>query len=85
MKDYASVAGALGVSHILTVSQSDTDNVILRIARCPNGPTLHFKILKYSLSGQVKATQKRPYDSTRACKQIYPINNNIINSLKFYF
>ena len=68
MKDYVAVAGSLDISHIMTVSQTKSNNVVLKIARHPSGPTLHFRVHKYSLSGQVKAIQKKPYDSTRACK-----------------
>ena len=67
LKDYTSVAGVLGVSHLLTVSQTNSDNVVLRIARNSTGPTLHFKIVNYSLCGHIKAIQKRPYDSSKAC------------------
>jgi len=65
MKDYAAVAGHLGVTHILAVSQTKS-NVVLRVGRYPDGPTLHFKVLKYSLARQVRALQKRPYESPGA-------------------
>ena len=67
MKDYTSVAGKLGVSHVLLFSQT-TDNLILRIGKIAEGPTLHFKIAQYSLASQIRAIQKRPYDSHTACK-----------------
>jgi ribosome biogenesis protein SSF1/2 len=70
MKDYTAVAGQLGVSHILALSQTKS-NVILRIGRHADGPTLHFKVNKYSLSRQVKALQKRPFESPGACKYIF--------------
>ena len=63
MKDYIMVAGQLGVSHLLVLSQTNK-NVILRIGKCTQGPTLHFKVLKYSLCNQVRSSQRRPYDST---------------------
>lgn len=65
MKDYVSVSGQLGVTHILAVSQTKK-NVVLKIAKAPEGPTIHFRINSYSLSHQVKALQKRPYDSQAA-------------------
>jgi ribosome biogenesis protein SSF1/2 len=65
MKDYAAVAGQLAVTHILAVSQTKS-NVVFRIGRHPDGPTLHFKVLKYSLARQVRALQKRPYESPGA-------------------
>lgn len=75
MKDYAAVAGQLGVTHIIAISQTKS-NVVLRLGRHPEGPTLHFKILKYSLSRQVRALQKRPYECPGACK--YPVFCNLI-------
>lgn len=65
MKDFAAVAGQLGVSHLMVFSQTD-NNVVMRISRFPNGPTLHFKIDKYSLARQVRASQKRPFESPAA-------------------
>lgn len=67
MKDYEAVAGQLNVSHLLFLSQTES-NVILRVAKHPNGPTLHFRVQKFMLQKQVKATQKRPYESSAACK-----------------
>lgn len=66
MKDFAAVAGQLGVTHLIVVSQTNK-NVVLRVARFPNGPTLHFRIAKYSLSRQVRLLQKRPFESPAAC------------------
>lgn len=68
MKDYISVAGLLDISHLLTISQTVYHNVILKIARHPSGPTLSFRVQKYSLSGHVKSLQKRPFDSSKVCK-----------------
>jgi ribosome biogenesis protein SSF1/2 len=67
MKDYAAVAGQLGITHLIVISQTQ-NNVIMRLARFPEGPTLHFRINHYSLSRQVRSTQRRPYDSPAACK-----------------
>jgi ribosome biogenesis protein SSF1/2 len=64
-KDFITIAGHLGVSHLMLVSQTDT-NVILRIARHPNGPTLHFRVNQFMLPKHVKAMQKRPYESHAA-------------------
>lgn len=69
MKDYASVAGHLGVTHLLIFSQTES-NVILRIARHPDGPTLHFRVKQFMPPKLIKAMQKRPYESEAACK--YP-------------
>lgn len=66
LKDYTNVAGALGVSHILNITQTHNNNVILKVAKNSAGPTLHFKVINYSLCRHIKAMQKRPYDSTKA-------------------
>jgi len=65
MKDYVVVCGQLGVSHLLVLTQT-TRNIVLRVGRTPVGPTLHFRVMKYSLSRQVRAAQKRPYESPAA-------------------
>lgn len=67
MKDYSAIAGQLGITHLIVISQTQ-QNVIMRLARFPDGPTLHFRINAYSLSRSVRATQRRPYDSPAACK-----------------
>ena len=65
MKDYAHVAGVLGITHLLVLSQTD-NNIVLRIGKYENGPTLHFHIQKYCLARHVRAAQKRPHDSASA-------------------
>lgn len=69
MKDYSAIAGQLGITHLIVISQTQ-QNVIMRLARFPDGPTLHFRINAYSLSRSVRATQRRPYDSPAACKSL---------------
>jgi ribosome biogenesis protein SSF1/2 len=65
MKDYCAVAGMLGVSHLLVISQTE-HNIVLRISRFENGPTLHFHIQKYCLARHIRASQKKPHDSASA-------------------
>ena len=79
MKDFEAVAGQLNISHLMMLSQTDT-NIIMRIAKHPNGPTLHFRVQKFMLQKQVKATQKRPYESAAACK----LNSSCL-SIFFHF
>ena len=57
------MAGPLGVSHLLLFSRSSTGNTNLRIALTPRGPTLHFRVEKYSLSKDVKRAMKHPKGS----------------------
>jgi len=49
----------MGVSHILAFSQSDS-RLNLRLARTPEGPTLSFRVTRFSLNRHIKATQRRP-------------------------
>jgi ribosome biogenesis protein SSF1/2 len=63
LKDYLTMAGPLGVTHLLLFSRTET-GATLRIARTPRGPTLHFKLHTYSLAKDVKNNQKAPKEST---------------------
>ena len=60
LKDFLDVASSLGVTHMLSFSQSDV-GTNLRVLRCPRGPTLTFRVLEYSLMADVAALQKRPH------------------------
>lgn len=60
LRDYLTMAGPLGVTHLLLFSRSSTGNTNLRIALTPRGPTFHFKVETYSLSKDVKKSMKRP-------------------------
>ena len=66
LKDYLAVAGTLGLTHLLAVSQTES-NIVLKIARFSNGPTLHFKVQQYCLSRHIRASQKHPYESPALC------------------
>ncbi|BDD60684.1 hypothetical protein MPDQ_006601 [Monascus purpureus] len=60
LRDYTTMAGPLGVTHLLLFSKSSTGNTNLRIALTPRGPTLHFKVENYSLCRDVEQALKRP-------------------------
>ncbi|KAI7112461.1 Brix-domain-containing protein, partial [Hortaea werneckii] len=60
LRDYTSMAGPLGVSHLLLFSRSRNGNVNLRLAITPRGPTFHFRVEKYSLCKDVHRSMKRP-------------------------
>ena len=64
IRDYAEMAPALGVTHLLAFSMNEGGNVNLKVARMLTGPTLSFKIKRFSLSKQVRAAQKRPVDTS---------------------
>ncbi|KAF2747967.1 Brix-domain-containing protein [Sporormia fimetaria CBS 119925] len=58
LRDYVTMCGPLGVSHLLLFSRSETGNTNLRLARTPKGPTLHFRVEKYSLCKDILKAQK---------------------------
>ena len=60
LKDFVSIAGPLHVSHLLMFSQTELGDY-LKIARLPRGPTIHFKLLEYSLTNDVLATIKKKH------------------------
>ena len=59
VKDYAHVAGPLGVSHLVMFSETELAPY-LRMGRLPRGPTLTFQVLSFSLASDVVGVQKRP-------------------------
>src|SRR5277367_4805639 len=63
LRDYLTMAGPLGVSHLLLFSRSTSGNTNLRLALTPRGPTLHFRVEKYSLCKDVKKASKHPKGS----------------------
>ena len=60
LRDYTSMAGPLGVSHLMLFSRSENGNVQLRLAVTPRGPTLCFRVEKYSLCKDIHKSMKRP-------------------------
>jgi len=52
----------LGVSHILAFSQNE-DRLSLRIAKTPQGPTLTFRVHRFSLSKHIQKLQRRPINA----------------------
>ncbi|GMH92826.1 hypothetical protein TrVE_jg10818 [Triparma verrucosa] len=73
IRDYAEMAPVLGVTHLLAFSMNEGGNVNCKIARVPSGPTLTFKIKRFSLSKQVRAVQKRPIDTSSGIFQTAPV------------
>jgi len=60
LRDYTTMAGPLGVTHLLLFSRSAGGNTNLRLAVSPRGPTMHFRVESYSLCKDVHRSQKRP-------------------------
>eukprot|EP01138_Halocafeteria_seosinensis_P006983 gb/GECG01007141.1/.p1 GENE.gb/GECG01007141.1/~~gb/GECG01007141.1/.p1 ORF type:complete len:453 (+),score=81.54 gb/GECG01007141.1/:1-1359(+) len=65
LQDFADVAGPLGVTHFVMFSQSEK-HVSMRLARVPRGPTLQFRVVKFSRARDVIASQKNPADMQKA-------------------
>ncbi|KAL8779639.1 MAG: hypothetical protein Q9203_001462 [Teloschistes exilis] len=60
LRDYTTMAGPLGVSHLLLFSRSSTGKTNLRLALTPRGPTLHFRVEKYALCKDVRKALRHP-------------------------
>jgi len=60
LRDYVMMAGPLGVSHLLLFSKSESGNTNLRLCTTPRGPTLSFRVEKYSLCKDIQKAAKRP-------------------------
>lgn len=58
LKDCVAVAGPLGVTHFLILSKTET-NIYFKLMRLPGGPTLTFRINKYTLIRDVVSSLRR--------------------------
>lgn len=58
LKDCVAVAGPLGVTHFLILSKTET-NIYFKLIRLPGGPTLTFRINKYTLVRDVVSSLRR--------------------------
>ncbi|KAK9493916.1 Brix domain-containing protein [Lipomyces doorenjongii] len=60
LRDYLSMTGPLGVTHLLMFSKTQSNETSLRIAHTPRGPTIHFRVQSYSLCKDLRRVQKHP-------------------------
>lgn len=72
LRDFTSMAGPLGVSHLLLFSRSESGNTNLRIAVTPRGPTLSFRVNNYSLCKDLINSMRR-HKSGRADYMTSPL------------
>ncbi|KAI3639217.1 hypothetical protein MIR68_002747 [Amoeboaphelidium protococcarum] len=79
LKDFVSVAGLMGVSHMMLLSQTD-NSTSLRIAKSPKGPTLTFKIEQYALIRDIIACQAKPRSPGKEYSQAPLLVLNNFNS-----
>ena len=68
----AELTGPLGITHIIGLSQNG-GKIGLRACRTPIGPTLTFRVKRFALVRQVRATQRRPFDATSKSYDSPPI------------
>jgi len=73
IRDYAEMGPALGVTHLLAFSMNEGGNVNCKVARLPAGPTLTFKVKRFSLSKHIRAIQRRPIDSSSGIFKSPPV------------
>ena len=60
LKDYMSVAGPLGVTHFMLLTQTE-ETMNLRLAKFPQGPTLYFRIHGFTLQKDIQTCSNRPH------------------------
>ncbi|KAL9067370.1 MAG: hypothetical protein Q9157_006835, partial [Trypethelium eluteriae] len=60
LRDYTTMCGPLGVTHLLLFSRSEKGNTNMRLAITPRGPTLNFRVDKYSLCRDIMKAQRHP-------------------------
>lgn len=58
LPDFLALTSTLGLTHIVIFTRS-TNHVNMRLARTPKGPTLHFRVERYSLMSDLKNSSKR--------------------------
>lgn len=59
LKDFVNVAGLLHVTHFMIFTKTE-EFLNLRVVRVPRGPTLTFRVLKYSLNKDVLSNIRKP-------------------------
>jgi len=60
LKDFVHIAGPLGISHFMIFSSTTQGTNYFRVAKVPQGPTLTYRIEKYSLMKDIVNSQQRP-------------------------
>ncbi|KAF1812792.1 Brix-domain-containing protein [Eremomyces bilateralis CBS 781.70] len=68
LRDYTTMCGPLGVTHLILFSRSPAGNTNLRIAITPRGPTLHFRVDNYSLCKDIMKAMRHPKNDTNLYK-----------------
>lgn len=69
LKDFVAIAGKLHVSHLIYFtrppisSESGSSAIYMRMVKCPQGPTLTFRVLEYALRKNVQSAVRRTASS----------------------
>jgi len=64
IEDFMAVSGHYGVTHLIIFTTTKV-GTYMKLAKLPQGPTLTFKVMTFSLARSVRAMQKRPRSGTR--------------------
>jgi ribosome biogenesis protein SSF1/2 len=64
LKDFVAVSGVLKVSHMILFSQTNSA-CYMKFIKLPEGPTLTFKILNYSLMEDIQKKQTKPRSASK--------------------
>ncbi|MFH4979215.1 hypothetical protein AB6A40_005924 [Gnathostoma spinigerum] len=59
LKDFIVTGAVLGVTHLIVLTRSEI-SLTMRLIRCPQGPTISFKVLEYTLAKDVLSSQRHP-------------------------
>eukprot|EP01069_Polyplicarium_translucidae_P009361 Polyplicarium_translucidae@DN3310_c0_g1_i1.p1 len=59
LKDFVASASIFGVTHMMIVSQTP-HAVYLKVSKLPHGPTLVFEVNEFTVSSDVRASQRKP-------------------------
>ena len=60
LKDFVGIAGPLHVTHLIVLTQTDVGDY-MKLIRVPRGPTIHFRLVDYSLVNDVLAVQRKKH------------------------
>jgi len=81
LRDFTTMAGPLGVTHLFLFSRSENGNTNLRIGITPRGPTLHFRVSNYSLCKDiVKSLKRAKSGGVEHTTSPLLVMNNLVNS-----
>jgi ribosome biogenesis protein SSF1/2 len=79
LSQYAThLALPMGITHLMAFSQNE-ERLNMRLARTPEGPTLSFRVHKFSLNKHIKALQRRPMSDGARSLHVNPpivVTNN---------